>query len=191
MSKFNKRINEMLVVLNAVKKSKPKSTEEPKVDSVTDMMNNALGNFGMNVSNPIGADDNSEEEDPIEGSLEKMDDLDLPRPDDDEDEDGDSAFDFLNVGGPKEVDTNGQKDGDDGGSCEGENCDLDDKIKFEYVGGKGLVVSIGDSSATLSKEHVKTVKDFIDSLNVEDWGDDENGDNNSDNGEPNNDDDDE
>ena len=183
MKTFNQKINEMLVLLNAVKKSKKKDDGVPKIDSVTDIMNNALGDFGVNVSNPSD-DSDDDDEDSIEGSLDKVSDLDLPRPDTEDGEDGEDesdAFDFMNVGNPTDVNMN---QGDDETPDE-----VGDKIKFEYVGGKGLVVSIGDKSATLSGDHIRTVKDFIDSLDLSDDSDADDGE--TDNGETGDDSDDE
>ena len=153
MSKFNKRIDEMLVVLNAVKKpKKDKEESEVKVDPVTDLMNDTLGRFGVNVSSDKPEDDSDskeDNEDPIEGSLDELGDLDLPRPADDsgegeEGEDHSPDFDFMNVGSPTDVkptdDTN-FKDADD----------LDDggegKIRFEYQPGKGVGIGIGGEEA--------------------------------------------
>ena len=170
MSKFNKRIDEMLVVLNAVKKpKKDKEESEVKVDPVTDLMNDTLGRFGVNVSSDKPEDDSDskeDNEDPIEGSLDELGDLDLPRPADDsgegeEGEDHSPDFDFMNVGSPTDVkptdDTN-FKDADD----------LDDggegKIRFEYQPGKGVVIGIGGEEAVLSKEQIDTVKQFLSTL---------------------------
>ena len=53
MSKFDRRLDEMLVVLNAVKKPVVKKKEEDdkafEVDPVSNAMNDALGRFGMSV----------------------------------------------------------------------------------------------------------------------------------------------
>ena len=206
MSKFNKRIDEMLVVLNAVKKpKKDKDEKEPKVDPVTDLMNDTLGRFGVNVlSDKPETDSEEDEEDPIEGSLDDIGDLDLPRPADDaddepasdddegdengvgapsdrnpdgtkgEDEDGSQDFDFMGVGSPvdtKSTETDNFKDdGEEDVSGEG-------KVKFEFCPGKGVVLGIGDEEATLSKEQIETVKQFLSTLPEDFDAEDEQGEN--------------
>lgn len=187
MSKFDKRLDEMLVVLNAVKKPVVKKKEEDDkafaVDPVSSAMNDALGRFGMSVVDDKPEPEPEEEEDPIEGSIEDMEDLDLPRPADDADdepasdddegdengvgapidgeEDHSQDFNFMDVGNPvdtKPTDTDNFKD-DGEGDVSGEG-----KVKFEFCPGKGVVLGIGDAEVTLSKEQVDTVKQFLSTL---------------------------
>ena len=176
MSKFNQKINEMLVVLNAVKKAKDKKDEKEDVgiDPITSVMNNALGDFGMSVEDPgekDKVDDEDNGDDAIEGSIEKIEDLDLPRPDSEDSENG-GDFNFLDVGGPKDVEK--PEYGEDGripDESEGENA-----VKFEYDKDKGVVISIGDASATISPEQVGTIKEFLNSIGTEGFGSDDEGD---------------
>ena len=187
MSKFDKRLDEMLVVLNAVKKPVVKKKEEDDkafaVDPVSSAMNDALGRIGMSVVDDKPEPEPEEEEDPIEGSIEDMEDLDLPRPADDADdepasdddegdengvgapidgeEDHSQDFNFMDVGNPvdtKPTDTDNFKDdGEEDVSGEG-------KVKFEFFPGKGVVLGIGGEEVTLSKEQVDTVKQFLSTL---------------------------
>lgn len=180
MSKFNQKINEMLVVLNAVKKGK-KDKEDKKelpVDPVMGAMNDALGRFGMNVSDEKPEAEPEDNEDPIEGSIEDMEDLDLPRPaDDGNGEDGDEGeegaddqkdFDFLGVGGPADIeptDTENFKDGEeagiDAGAEGGEN-----KVRFEYKNG-ALEISIGSETAVVSPEQLSTIQQFLSTITTD------------------------
>lgn len=187
MSKFDRRLDEMLVVLNAVKKPVVKKKEEDDkafdVDPVSNAMNDALSRFGMSVVDDKPEAEPEDDEDPIEGSIEDMEDLDLPRPADDaddepasDDDEGDENgvgapidgekdhsqdFNFMDVGNPvdtKPTDTDNFKDdGEEDVSGEG-------KVKFEFRPGKGVVLGIGDEEVTLSKEQVDTVKQFLSTL---------------------------
>lgn len=175
MSKFNQKINEMLVVLNAVKKPKKDEEEkEYKIDPVSSAMNDALGRFGMSVSNDTPEAEPEETEDPIEGSIEDMEDLDLPRPaddsgeeekgkDEDSKEDDSKDFDFMNVGNPSDMEPTDTDNFKDEGDVE-DDVSGEGKVRFEFSPGKGVVLAIGDSEVTLSKEQVETVKQFLSTL---------------------------
>lgn len=187
MSKFDQRINEMLVVLNAVKKKKKEDKDDAKpVDSVTGAMNDALGRFGMSVSDDVPDSEPEDDEDPIEGSIEDIEDLDLPRPADDADdepasdddegdengvgapidgeEDHSQDFDFLNVGGPSDIkstETKNFKD-DDSSAIGGMESG---KVEFRYDKDSGAIVIKSDSGEiTISDEEIGALKNFIDSI---------------------------
>lgn len=195
MSKFNKRLDEMLVVLNAVKKPVVKKKEEDdkafKIDPVSSAMNDALSRFGMCVSDDKPEPEPEEDEDPIEGSIEDMEDLDLPRPADDADDEpasDDDEGDENGVGAPSDTNPDGTKDGEEDNSQDfnfmdvGNPTDMaptdtdnfkdegdDDvsgegKVKFEFCPGKGVVLGIGGEEVTLSKEQIDTVKHFLSTL---------------------------
>lgn len=186
MSKFNQKINEMLVVLNAVKKPKKDEEEkEYKIDPVSSAMNDALGRFGMSVSDNKPEPEPEETEDPIEGSIEDMEDLDLPRPADDaedepasDDDEGDENgvgapadgeedhsqdFNFMDVGNPVDTEPTDTDNFKDEGEVE-DDVSGEGKVRFEFRPGKGVVLGIGDSEVILSKEQIDTVKQFLSTL---------------------------
>lgn len=197
---FDQKINEMLVVLNAVKKKSPKDEKCDGCqceDPVTCAMNDALKSLGFNVVDKEDINQSAPEDglDGIEGRIE---DLDLPRPADDgenaqgdEEGDDDGGEDDSEDGNPfdplgdgvedlNDGETNGDDGVSDNGGVEDENDS--DELKIKRIDGGDVVFSFGGKSVTVTKDNLGQIVDFLSEGDSDDDGspDDESDDDDSD-----------
>ena len=187
---FDQKIDEMLVVLNAVKKKKPNGGNCAACgdDPVTCAMNDALRALGFNVVSSTEAPEENPE-DPMDGIEGAIDDLDLPRPadSDDSDDDPDDGSEEESDGetGEESGDELGGEDGDDGNgededdgsdpfdplggvqdSDADDNAGVEDEndseeLKLKRIEGGDVVFSFGDAKITVSKQDLAQIVDFL------------------------------